>query len=97
MVPHEKVEEELMRITKSETRDFAVTGKSDSKKGEKIVVFYTDAEQDIPALLEKLKESNMPNIWIPKAGDFHHIEALPLLGSGKLDLRKLKELADNID
>ena len=97
MVPHEKIEEEIMKITKSETRDVAVTGKSDSKKGEKIVVFYTNAEQDIPELLEKLKESDMPNIWIPKAGDFHHVETLPLLGSGKLDLRKLKDLAENLD
>ena len=39
----------------------------------------------------------MPNIWIPKAGDFHHVETLPLLGSGKLDLRKLKDLAENLD
>ena len=97
MVPHEKIEEEIMRITKSETRDVAVTGKSDAKKGEKIIVFYTDPELDIAELTDKLKESNMPNIWIPKAGDFHHVEALPLLGSGKLDLRKLKDLAEELD
>ena len=97
MVPHEKIEEEIMRITKSETRDVAVTGKSDAKKGEKIIVFYTDSELDIAALTDKLKESDMPNIWIPKAGDFRHVEALPLLGSGKLDLRKLKELAEELD
>ena len=97
MVPHEKLEEEIMKVTKSETRDVAVTGKSDDRKGERLVVFYTDAELDITALLEKLKESDMPNIWIPKAGDFHYVETLPLLGSGKLDLRKLKEMAENID
>ena len=96
MVPHEKLEEEIMKVTKSETRDVAVTGKSDDRKGERLVVFYTDAELDIAALLEKLKESDMPNIWIPKAGDFFHVESLPLLGSGKLDLRKLKEMAEQL-
>ena len=97
MVPHEKIEEEIMKITKSENRDVAVSDKSDPRKGEKIVVFYTNSELDPAALVEQLKESDMPNIWIPKAGDFHHVEALPLLGSGKLDLRKLKEMASQLD
>ena len=97
MVPHEKIEEEIMKITKSENRDVAVTDKSDSRKGEKIVVFYTNSELDPAVLVDQLKESDMPNIWIPKAGDFHLVEALPLLGSGKLDLRKLKEMAEQLE
>jgi acyl-[acyl-carrier-protein]-phospholipid O-acyltransferase/long-chain-fatty-acid--[acyl-carrier-protein] ligase len=97
MVPHEKIEEEIMKITKSENRDVAVTDKSDPRKGEKIVVFYTNSELDPAVLVDQLKDSDMPNIWIPKAGDFHLVEALPLLGSGKLDLRKLKEMAEQLD
>ena len=58
---------------------------------------YTYYVYNFGAYAEQLKESDMPNIWIPKAGDFHHVEALPLLGSGKLDLRKLKEMASQLD
>ena len=86
-----------MKITKSENRDVAVTGKSDDRKGEKIIVFYSNSELDPAALVDQLKNSDMPNIWIPKAGDFHFVEALPLLGSGKLDLRKLKAMAEQLD
>jgi hypothetical protein len=36
---------------------------------------------------------NLPNLWIPKASQFFHVPALPLLGSSKLDLCKVRELA----
>ena len=36
---------------------------------------------------------DLPNLWKPRADQFYHVEALPMLGTGKLDLRKIRELA----
>ena len=44
--------------------------------------------------LRGLRKEGIPNIWIPKADDFVKIDALPLLGSGKLDLMALRKMAD---
>jgi acyl-[acyl-carrier-protein]-phospholipid O-acyltransferase/long-chain-fatty-acid--[acyl-carrier-protein] ligase len=45
------------------------------------------------AVLEKLGKSDLPPLWRPRADYFFHIEGLPYLGTGKLDLRRLRELA----
>jgi acyl-[acyl-carrier-protein]-phospholipid O-acyltransferase/long-chain-fatty-acid--[acyl-carrier-protein] ligase len=41
-----------------------------------------------------MRERNLPNLWIPKADCFIKIDALPLLGSGKLDLAAMQEIVD---
>ena len=46
--------------------------------------------------LEKLAASDLPNLWKPKADAFVRLEAFPMLGTGKLDLRKVKELASQL-
>ncbi len=33
------------------------------------------------------------NLWKPRADQFFRVESFPLHGTGKLDLRKVKELA----
>ena len=43
--------------------------------------------------LEKLGKSDLPALWRPRADQFLRIEKLPYLGTGKLDLRKARELA----
>lgn len=65
----------------------------DEKKGERIVVLHRLAEADLAACLEKFAACDLPNLWKPKADAFHHVENFPLLGTGKLDLRAVKELA----
>jgi acyl-[acyl-carrier-protein]-phospholipid O-acyltransferase/long-chain-fatty-acid--[acyl-carrier-protein] ligase len=44
-------------------------------------------------VLRGLPDSGLPNLWIPKASQFYRVEEIPLLGSGKLDLRALREAA----
>ena len=73
-----------------------MTGRGDAKRGERLVVFYTPDDLDPAAIVEALRGEKMPNLWIPKAEDFVKIDHLPLLGSGKLDLKKLKQLADEL-
>jgi len=40
-----------------------------------------------------LGERGIPNLWIPGDRDYFVVNELPVLGTGKLDLRKVKELA----
>lgn len=96
MVPHEAVEDAIAKFRKSEVREVAVTGKSDSRRGEKLVVFYTPEDLEPAAVVDALREV-LPNLWVPKADDFVRVPELPLLGSGKLDMRKLNEMAAELD
>ncbi|MCS6896571.1 MAG: hypothetical protein NZM29_01235, partial [Nitrospira sp.] len=72
---------------------FAVTGIPDEKKGEKLAVLHTVDEALIPGVLEKLAARGLPNLFIPNKHDFIKVEALPVLGTGKLDLRGVKRIA----
>ena len=97
MVPHEGVEDAIMNIRKRENREVAVMGKPDPKKGEKLVVFYAADDFNPAEIIEEMRKLQLPNIWIPKADDFVEIDELPILGSGKLNLRKLKELINEME
>ena len=44
-------------------------------------------------LWEKLNQSDLPKLWIPKRENFYWIESIPLLGSGKVDLKRVKTMA----
>ena len=47
---------------------------------------------------KKLLAAGLPKLWIPSAEDFVQVEAVPRLGpGGKLDLRRLKEIALEAD
>ncbi len=96
MVPHESLEHLIGEIRNSEIREVAVAGRSDPKRGERLVIFYTPEDFDPAAVVEALRERKLPNLWIPKTEDFVKIEHLPLLGSGKLDLHRLKVLAEQL-
>ena len=92
MVPHLKVEEALMRVPGVGGAN--VTSVPDAAKGERLVGFYVAEEPLEPALVwQQLNELDLPKIWIPKATDLRRIEVLPLLGTGKIDLKTLKAMA----
>ena len=96
MVPHEGVEDAITRILHSEFREVAVSGRTDPAKGERLIVFYSKQDMDIPGVITGLREAGLPNIWIPKADDFFKVDELPLLGSGKLNLIKLKQMVSDL-
>lgn len=92
MVPHETVETrivELLDLPRDE-RVIAVTSVPDEAKGEALVLL-TNRDLDSRTLREKLTEAGVPNLWIPKI--IKKVEAIPVLASGKLDLARCKELA----
>ena len=93
MVPHLKIEEKLHELISASEQTFVVAGVPDEKKGERLIVLHKLAEQDLPVCLEKFSACDLPNLWKPKADDFHRVEGFPLLGTGKLDLRGVKEMA----
>jgi acyl-[acyl-carrier-protein]-phospholipid O-acyltransferase/long-chain-fatty-acid--[acyl-carrier-protein] ligase len=94
MVPHIKVEEKLHELLQADGQVFAVTAIPDEKKGERLVVIHTLKEQLLRECLEKLSKSDLPPLWRPRPDQFLHVEKLPYLGTGKLDLRKLREVAE---
>lgn len=93
MVPHGRVEEALQEAADVEYQVFAVTAVPDEKKGEKLAVLHVVDPNDIPDLLQKVKEGGLPNLFIPRPEAFIRVDALPVLGTGKIDLRALKEIA----
>jgi len=93
MVPHIKVEEQLHELAGLTEQRFVVTGVPDGKKGERLVVLHTLPPDELKPVLERLGESGLPNLWIPRPNQFFAVEELPHLGTGKLDLRKIKEIA----
>jgi acyl-[acyl-carrier-protein]-phospholipid O-acyltransferase/long-chain-fatty-acid--[acyl-carrier-protein] ligase len=96
MVPHIRVEDKLHEVSGSTEQIFAVTGIPDEKKGERLFVLYTLGDDKMKDCLEKLAASDLPALWKPKADQFARVEALPYLGTGKLDLRKIKEMAQSL-
>ena len=93
MVPHIKIEEKLHELAAVNEQVFVVNGVPDEKKGERLVVIHTLPADKLAPVIEKLAASDLPNLWKPKTDQFYHVNALPYLGTGKLDLRKIKELA----
>ena len=93
MIPHRHVEEALQQAAGEEVQVFAVTGVPDERKGEQLAVLHTLDEGLIPQLLAKAAAGGLPNLFLPARSRFIKVETLPLLGTGKLDLRALKRIA----
>jgi acyl-[acyl-carrier-protein]-phospholipid O-acyltransferase/long-chain-fatty-acid--[acyl-carrier-protein] ligase len=93
MVPHLKIEDKLHELADAAEQTFAVTAVPDEKKGERIVVLHTLSDERLKPVLERFAASELPALWKPRPQQFLRVEALPYLGTGKLDLRKMKEIA----
>ena len=93
MVPHIRIEEKLQELADATEQVFAVTAVPDEKKGERIIVVHTLPETKLEPVLEKLAQCDLPALWKPKANQFVHVDAIPVLGTGKMDLRRIKNLA----
>lgn len=93
MVPHETVETrivETLGLGGEHERTCALTAIPDEAKGEALVLLTT-REFDQADLRKKLGDAGLPNLWIPRI--VKKVEAIPVLGTGKLDLKRCKELA----
>jgi acyl-[acyl-carrier-protein]-phospholipid O-acyltransferase/long-chain-fatty-acid--[acyl-carrier-protein] ligase len=95
MVPLERIEEELHDLLEAGgDRLVAVTCVPDEVRGERLVVLYLEgANLDIPGIVKQMSQRGLPSLWLPAERDYYPVPEMPVLGTGKLDLRGLKELA----
>jgi acyl-[acyl-carrier-protein]-phospholipid O-acyltransferase/long-chain-fatty-acid--[acyl-carrier-protein] ligase len=93
MVPLERIEDELHEILRTTERVCAVTCVPDDARGERLVVLYLRIELTVGAWREQLSQRGLPNLWMPAERDFYIVSELPLLGSGKINLKQIKEIA----
>ncbi|BCR03611.1 acyl-[ACP]--phospholipid O-acyltransferase [Desulfuromonas versatilis] len=93
MVPHLAVEEALQGGLNTAEPAVAVTAVPDNQRGEKLVVIHTPGAGGVEKLRKIMEGSALPNLWRPGRGAYIEVAELPLLGSGKLDLGRLKQIA----
>ena len=93
MVPHIGVEQAYLEGLGTHEQVVAVTSIPDSKKGEILVVLYSDQAGTADKLHEIITGSTLPNICKPKRDNYIRVESMPTLGSGKLDVMKLRKFA----
>jgi acyl-[acyl-carrier-protein]-phospholipid O-acyltransferase / long-chain-fatty-acid--[acyl-carrier-protein] ligase len=93
MVPHGRIEEALHAIEDADEQIFVVTSVPSELKGENLAVLHTLEEGKIHSILQKLMSKDLPKIYIPRFDHFVKVENLPLLGSGKLNLREVRKIA----
>ncbi len=43
--------------------------------------------------MKQLSGRGLPNLWVPAERDFYAVPELPVLGSGKVNLKRVKEMA----
>jgi len=94
MVPHEAIEQkivDLLDLSGKDERTIAIVGVQDEAKGEAVVLLAA-IDIALAQLRDKLRDAGVPNLWIPKR--VQRVESIPVLASGKLDLKKCQELAE---
>jgi len=57
------------------------------------VVLHQLAEAALQECIAALAGADLPNLWKPRADAFVRVEEFPVLGTGKLDLRAIRERA----
>ena len=91
MVPHLKVEEALSDVLQQSS--CVVLGVPDEQRGERLSVLFVSDDVTPAQLVEHLRSRGLPALWIPKRDCFHRVDAIPTLGTGKVDLRRARAIA----
>ncbi|NKB22947.1 MAG: MFS transporter [Kiritimatiellae bacterium] len=93
MVPHTVIEEVYYNTLQTADRVLAVTSVPDDRKGEKLVVLYTQEAGQPEHFHQTLANSDLPNLWKPGNDEYYQVDSIPILGSGKLDILGLRQVA----
>jgi acyl-[acyl-carrier-protein]-phospholipid O-acyltransferase/long-chain-fatty-acid--[acyl-carrier-protein] ligase len=94
MIPHltveQKIREAWPEMKEGDGHGVVVLGVPDDKKGEALVLLTTYAIDPVD-LRKRMTAAGLPSLWVPKM--IKLVETLPLLATGKLDLRAAQQLA----
>lgn len=93
MVPHGTVENKIVEVFAWVPEDgpvIAVVGVPDPAKGEALVLLTT-MEVSIEDVRERLLAAGITSLWVPKI--LRRVDKIPMLGTGKMDLKTCKQLA----
>ena len=93
MVPHGKVEEMIHEALGTHERVCVVIGIPDERKGERLVVLHSHLPMSVDELWNELKQRGLPTLWLPAKTAFFEVPEIPILGSGKTDLKAVKTIA----
>jgi acyl-[acyl-carrier-protein]-phospholipid O-acyltransferase/long-chain-fatty-acid--[acyl-carrier-protein] ligase len=91
MVPHLRIEEVVNLITEEQCS--VVTAVPHERRGERLVLLHTSRKYSSDEIWQRLSETDLPKIWIPKRENIYCVETIPLLGTGKVNLMKAKAIA----
>jgi acyl-[acyl-carrier-protein]-phospholipid O-acyltransferase / long-chain-fatty-acid--[acyl-carrier-protein] ligase len=94
MVPLERLEDEIHAILQTSERICFVSCVPDEARGERLIVLHLPLDGPDPrTICDQLSKRGLPNLWVPAERDFYLVAELPILGSGKVDSQRLRELA----
>jgi acyl-[acyl-carrier-protein]-phospholipid O-acyltransferase/long-chain-fatty-acid--[acyl-carrier-protein] ligase len=91
MVSHLKIEEVLSELIGNGR--CVVTGVPDERRGERLAVIYTGDSVTPSQMIRQLEAAGLPPLWIPKRDQYFQVEAIPILGTGKVDLAAVRAMA----
>jgi acyl-[acyl-carrier-protein]-phospholipid O-acyltransferase/long-chain-fatty-acid--[acyl-carrier-protein] ligase len=96
MVPHLRVEEVLGQILDlgEEELRVMVTAIPDPRKGERLIILHTGLEKPPEEICRRMADAGLPPLWVPSPDNFVQVDEIPVLGTGKLDLRRARQLAE---
>ena len=95
MVPHLGVEAAVREVLSAGNPDvqLAVTALYDATRGERLVVLHTGLGMAAGEICRQMIAQGIPPLWIPSPDSFRQVASIPQLGTGKLDMSRLKEMA----
>ena len=95
MVPHLRVEETVREVLAAGDQEvqLAVTAVHDPTRGERLVVLHTGLGLPAVEICRRMLARGLPPLWIPSPDSFRQVASVPQLGTGKLDMTRLKEMA----
>lgn len=95
-VPHGRIEEaltELIGVDDAGGIKAVVTSIPDAHRGERLVVVHVAINQTPRELQQGLASAGLPNLYIPATDSYVEVKELPIVGTGKHDLKAVRQIA----
>jgi acyl-[acyl-carrier-protein]-phospholipid O-acyltransferase/long-chain-fatty-acid--[acyl-carrier-protein] ligase len=91
MVPHGKIEAVIEEILGEKAA--VVVAVEDAQRGERLCVLLASVTYTPAQLFAALQQTDLPKLWIPRENSIFQVDAIPVLPTGKVDLRSAKQTA----